>query len=79
MPICIILEHKDNAIFVKSVCPLSPILVVQVHMVKKCVVTFGRDGVFWCVTLQGYALFYYRGILIWKANQKSVVLSGTAR
>lgn len=57
MPICIILEHKDYANFVKSVVLLSPILVVQVHMVKKCVVTFERDGVFWCVALRGYALF----------------------
>ena len=61
MPICIILEHKDDAIFVKSVVLLSPILVVQVHMVKKCVVTFERDGVFWCVALRGYALFLFRG------------------
>ena len=74
MPICIILEHKDDANFVKSVVLLSPILVVQVHMVKKCVVTFERDGVFWCVALRGYALFYYRG-MIWM-KKRSVVSSG---
>lgn len=52
-----VLEHKDNVNYVKSVVLLSHILVVQVHMVKKRVVTFEETAFFVRDSAKGHAFF----------------------